>query len=133
MSNPSRSEKQAARIAGGLLFALAAYVVLVSVLSLLGYREAQPSLAGIILLAAASIVMPWLASRKRRLSVITSSASLRADATESALCGYMAWIGLAGLGLNAIWAKSWADPVAGLALIPFIVREGWEAIHADRG
>jgi len=131
-SSPSLTEKRAAQIAGGLLFALAAYVVLVSVLSLLGYREAQPSIVGIVLLLLAAMVMPWLASQKRKLAILTSSATLKADAAESALCGYLAWIALAGLVVNAIWGKSWADPVAALALTPLIVREGWEAIHASQ-
>jgi divalent metal cation (Fe/Co/Zn/Cd) transporter len=76
--------------------------------------------------------MPWLASQKRKLSIVPSSAALKADAAESVLCGYMALIALAGLGLNAIWGKSWADPLAALALTPLILREGWEAIHASR-
>ena len=37
------------------------------------------------------------------------SAALKADAVESAVCGYMAWIALAGLEVNAISGKSWAD------------------------
>ncbi len=81
---------------------------------------------------AAALIMPWLAGKKRQLAGITASAALKADAAESALCGYMAWIALAGLVVNAIWGKSWADPVAALALTPLIVREGWEALHSDR-
>ena len=76
--------------------------------------------------------MPWLASRKRKLAVIPSSAALKADAAKSAVCGYMAWIVLAGLVVNAIWNKPWADPVAALALRPLILREGWEAVHSSR-
>ncbi len=91
------NEARAARIAGVLLFALAGLVMLTSVLNLLGYREAQRSLVGIGILLAAAVAMPWLASRKRKLAVVTSSAALKADAAESALCGYMAWIALAGL------------------------------------
>ncbi len=130
-SSPSLSEKRAARIAGGLLFALAAYVALVSVLSLLGYREAQPSIVGVVLLVLAAIVMPWLASQKRKLAILTSSASLKADAVESARCGYLARIALAGLAANVIWGKSWADPAAALALTPLILREGWEAFQTS--
>src|SRR5664280_2224140 len=37
------SERLAARIAGGLLFALAVYVALIATLALLGLREARPS------------------------------------------------------------------------------------------
>jgi len=125
-------EARAARIAGGLLFALAGFVVLSSIVNFWGYREAQRSLVGIGVLVAAAIVMPWLASRKRKLAVVTSSAALKADAAESALCGYMAWIALAGLAINAIWGKSWADPVAALALTPLILREGWIAIHSSK-
>lgn len=124
-------EAQAARIAGGLLFALAGFVVLISTLNFLGYREAQRSLVGIGILLVAAVVMPWLASRKRKLAFVTSSAALKADAEESALCGYMAWIALAGLLVNAIWNKPWADPIAALALTPLILREGWEAIHSS--
>jgi divalent metal cation (Fe/Co/Zn/Cd) transporter len=126
------NEARAARIAGALLFALAAFVVVACVLNFLGYYEARPSLLGIGLLVAAAAVMPWLARRKRQLAVVTSSAALKADAAQSSLCGYLAWIALAGLGANAIWGKSWADPLASLALTPLIVREGWEAIRNAR-
>jgi divalent metal cation (Fe/Co/Zn/Cd) transporter len=129
--SPSRgdqAERQAARIAGGLLFALAAFVALTSILSLLGHVEARPSPIGIALLILAASVMPWLAKQKRRLSAATGSATLRADASESGVCGYLALIALAGLVINAIWRVSWADPVAALALLPLILREGWEAM-----
>jgi divalent metal cation (Fe/Co/Zn/Cd) transporter len=126
------NEARAARIAGVLLFTLAGLVVLTSVLNFLGYREAQRSLVGVGILLAAAVAMPWLASRKRQLAAVTSSAALRADAAQSALCGYMAWIALAGLSINAIWHRSWADPVAALVLVPLIVREGWEAVSSSR-
>jgi divalent metal cation (Fe/Co/Zn/Cd) transporter len=124
-------EARAARIAGGLLFALAGFVVLTSILNFIGYHEARRSLVGIAILLAAAVMMPSLASRKRKLAVVTSSAALKADAAESALCGYMAWIALTGLVINAIWNKRWADPLAALALTPLILREGWEAVHSS--
>jgi hypothetical protein len=34
----------------------------------------------------------WLAKQKRQLSALTNIAALRADAAESALCGYLSWI-----------------------------------------
>ena len=122
------NEKRASRIAGALLFVLAGLVVLTSVLNFLGYHEAQRSLVGIGVLLSAAFAMPWLAARKRKLATITSSAALKADAVESALCGYMAWIALAGLAVNAAWGKSWADPAAALALTPLICMEGWKAV-----
>ena len=123
-----RTEKLAARITGNLLFALAAYVVLVAVLALLGHVEVRPSLLGIVVLIVAAVVMPLLAEQKRRLSALTASAALRADAAESALCGYLSIIALAGLVANAIWGITWADPVAALCLVPLVAREGWQTL-----
>ena len=122
------AEQRAARIAGGLLFVLAAFVGLASALALLGHVEARPSPIGIVVLILAAVVMPWLAKQKRQLSAATASAALRADAAESAVCGYLALIALAGLAINTILGVSWADPIAALALLPLIVREGWEAM-----
>src|SRR6266851_8230344 len=119
-------EERAGRIAGGVLFVLAAFVVTTSVLTLLGRVEARPSLIGISVLGLAALIMSWLAAQKRRLSITTGSAALRADAAESAVCGYLALIALAGLAVNAVWKVSWADPVAALALLPIIIREGWK-------
>jgi divalent metal cation (Fe/Co/Zn/Cd) transporter len=129
--SPSRgnhAEQRAARLAGGLLFVLAVFVALASILTLLGHVEARPSPIGIALLILAAVVMPWLAKQKRELSAITASAALRADAAESAICGYLALIALAGLVVNLVWRVSWADPVAALALLPLILHEGREAM-----
>src|ERR1035438_8268673 len=123
------AEKLAARVAGILLFALAAYVAVTSIKSLLGYGEPKPTFLGIAILIAAAVVMPWLAREKRRLSGVTGSAALRADAAQSALCAYLSLIALAGLAINAIWHVKWADPVAALVVLPLIVWEGREAMR----
>ena len=122
-------EKWAARVAGALLFVLAAFVAVTSVTSLLGYSEPKPTHLGIAILVAAVAVMPWLAKEKRRLSGATGSAALRADAAQSALCAYLSLIALAGLAINAIWHVKWADPLTALAVLPLIVWEGREAMR----
>jgi divalent metal cation (Fe/Co/Zn/Cd) transporter len=123
------AERRSARVAGALLLALAAYVVITSVASLLGYSEPKPTLLGIAILLAAAVIMPWLAKQKRRLSGDIGSAALRADAAQSALCAYLSLIALAGLAINAMWHVKWADPIAALAVLPLIVREGREAMR----
>jgi divalent metal cation (Fe/Co/Zn/Cd) transporter len=130
-SDEGHAEERAARIAGGLLFALAAFVAFTSVLTLLGRVHARPSPIGITLLILAAVFMPWLAKQKRQLSAATGSAALRADASESGVCGYLALIALGGLAVNAIWRVTWADPIAALALLPLIVREGWQAMKGE--
>ncbi len=123
------AERIAARIAGGLLLALAAFVVFASVMSLLGHIEPQTSYLGMAVLVVAAVLMPWLAREKRRLSALTGSAALRADAAESALCAYLSVIALIGLAVHAIWHVTWADPVAALVITPLILFEAREAIR----
>ena len=131
-SNGESAERRTSVIAGVLLLALAALVIGASVITLLGRNEPRPTRLGIAVLVAAAAFMPWLAKKKRSLAAATGSAALRADAAESAACGYLAMIALVGLVLNTVWHLSWADPVAALCLLPFIGREGWEAIRAKR-
>jgi len=126
---PELEERRAARIAGVLLFLLALYVVFVSAMALLGYREPKPTYLGMSLLAAAIILMPWLAREKRRLSYKTASAALRADAAESALCAYLSFVALVGLAFNVFWHIGWADPVAAIVITPLIAWEGRQAMR----
>ena len=117
------------RIAGILLFALAAYVALVSAMALRGHNEPKPSYIGVAVLIAAAVIMPWLARQKRELSATAGSAALRADAAQSSVCAYLSVIALFGLVANLIWHVSWADPCAALAITPLILREGKEAVR----
>jgi divalent metal cation (Fe/Co/Zn/Cd) transporter len=121
-------EHRAARMTGSLLIVLGACVVLVSSISLLGYSEPKPSYFGMAVLLAALLIMPLLAREKRRLSAITGSAALRADSAQSGLCAYLSLIALLGLGVRSVWHIEWADPVAALAIIPFILFEAREAL-----
>src|SRR2546426_650765 len=57
---------------------------------------------------------------------------LRADAHETIVCAWLSATTLLGLGLNAVLGWWWADPVAALAMLPLIVREGIEAWRAER-
>ena len=124
------NEKRAARITGLLLFSLAAFILGSSILALTNPRfRPEPSYLGIALLIAAAIAMPWLASQKRTLAAKTNSGSLKADAVQSSMCAYLAWIALGGLLLNAVFKASWADPAAAVLLLPIILREGWEAMQ----
>src|ERR1700681_4536661 len=52
------SENLAARIAAVLLFMLAAYVAVVSVMTLLGHSEAKTTYLGMAILIAAAAIMP---------------------------------------------------------------------------
>jgi hypothetical protein len=126
---PSLRETTAARLAGALLFALALYIATTSIWNIARGHKPEASVAGIVLLFAAGVIMPMLARAKRQLSVVAHSAALRADAAQSAICAYLSWIALAGLVANAAFGAAWADAVAALCLVPFIVREGAESLR----
>lgn len=89
----------------------------------------RPSLLGIAVLIAAALIMPYLDREKRRLSDLTGSAALRADAAESMICFYLSLVALAGLAVQKLWNVEWADPAAAILLIPLIVREAVEALR----
>jgi divalent metal cation (Fe/Co/Zn/Cd) transporter len=124
-------ERTAGRIVGGVLFALAAYVVLQSLATLILRIEPEPSLVGIGLAIAALVGMPILARIKVGVAESIGSAALKGDAACSVTCAYIAATLLGGLALNALFGWWWADPVAALGIVYFLVREGREAWSGD--
>ncbi len=127
-----RFERGASRVAGGLLLLVAAYVTVDALRRLLGHGpEPAPSVAGMAVTAAALPVMGVLAWAKLRTARAVGSRALRADAFESLSCAWLAAATLTGLVLNGALGWWWADPAAGLALVPLIAREGIEGLRGE--
>ncbi len=124
-------ERKAARVAGYLLFLLSAYVILQAIFGLVTRHAAETSPVGIAIAVIAALGMPFLAKAKLRVADLIGSRSLRADAMETLTCGYLAWVILAGLALNALTHWWWIDCVASLAIVPLLIREGWEAVSGE--
>lgn len=132
--DPARRERVeylAVRIIGGTFLALAAYVTYDSVTTLVKREEPDGSVVGVILLSMSVIVMPLLARAKRRVAGGLGSSALTADATQTTLCAYLSVIALTGVALNTLLGWWWADPAAGLAMVPIIVKEGWEGLRGE--
>jgi divalent metal cation (Fe/Co/Zn/Cd) transporter len=124
-------ETAALRMVGLSFLILAAWVGWDALNSLL-YREGpEESLVGIALAAVSLVVMPLLAREKRRVARGLESRALEADSRQTDLCAYLSAILLVGLGLNAVLGWWWADPVAGLAMVPIIGREGLESLRGE--
>jgi divalent metal cation (Fe/Co/Zn/Cd) transporter len=121
------AEARSARWAGILLLALALYIVVESARRFITRDRPEESLVGIVLMVLSLIVMPLLARAKLRMAQALDSRALRADAQETIVCAWLSLTTLIGLGLNAALGWWWADPVAALAMVPLIVREGLEA------
>lgn len=124
-------KRRAERWAGILLFLLAAIVGFTAVASLIGRVEAETSGPGIGITMAALIVMPVLAWGKRKVSRITNSPALAADAIQSATCAYLAALTLAGLAINAVFHIHWIDSVAALVVLPILFIEGGRAMRGE--
>jgi divalent metal cation (Fe/Co/Zn/Cd) transporter len=129
--DPETREKTALRFIAVSFFALATYVAVDAVLSLLGAGEARPSLIGIALAAASLVIMPVLSLTQRRTGRELGSLSAVADSKQTLLCTYLSAILLVGLMLNSMWGWSWADPVAALGIAAIAVREGINAWRGD--
>ncbi len=112
-------------------FALAAYVVVDSVLAFFGAGEASPSPVGIGLAALSLVVMPFLSWAQRRAGRELGSASAVADSKQTLLCAYLSAVLLAGLLANSLFGWSWADPIAGLVIAGVALREGREAWRGE--
>jgi divalent metal cation (Fe/Co/Zn/Cd) transporter len=124
-----RIERKALKLVGSSLLLLAAYVTGDSVLSLVRREVPERSLPGIALAIASLLAMPLLARAKRRVASALGSSALHADSRQTDICAYLSAILLLGLLLNAAFGWWWADPVAGLAMVPLIAYEGSEALR----
>lgn len=130
-SRRERVEAIALEVVGLLFLALALYVTLDSIRSLVTHEPPRKSLPGILLACASLIVMPLLVRAKRNVARAIGSGALAADAKQTELCTYLSAILLAGLVLNALLGWWWADPLAALIMVPIIVKEGIAALRGE--
>ena len=133
VSEIEQMERRAARIGGYLLYALVVYVIIQSGYGLLHRHSAEVTFIGIGVAIIAALGMPLLAKVKLRVADEIGSKALRADAMETFTCGFLSWVLLAGLITNALLHWWWVDSVGAFALVPFLIKEGKEAIAGDCG
>jgi divalent metal cation (Fe/Co/Zn/Cd) transporter len=127
------AETVASRIAGGLLFALAAYVVIAAGWKLWTQAGQTFSWPGLIVTLLAMPVMYVLARQKITVAEALGSRAMRADAMESVTCGWLSLVVVVGLlaqGLTGTW---WVDSMASLGIVWFLVKEGREAWTGEDG
>ena len=124
-------EQRALRLIALSFFALATYVSIRALLDLAGANEADTSTVGIALATASLMVMPALATAKRRTGQQLGSVTVTADSQQTWLCTYLSAILLVGLVLNATIGWWWADPIAALIIAALAAREGIEAWNGD--
>jgi len=129
--NPSRREeveRTTLRIVGVCFVALALYILYNAGYDLIWHVAPDRSIPGIMIAAVSVVVMPLLASAKRRVAAGIGSRAMMADSRQTDFCTYLSAILLGGLLLNAAFAWWWADAVAALVMVPIIAKEGVESL-----
>jgi divalent metal cation (Fe/Co/Zn/Cd) transporter len=124
---PETIEHRASRIAGALLFALAAYILIAAGWRLWLREDSAFSPPGLIVAALAIPVMYFLVRRKVAIAQQLSSHAMRADAAESIACLWLSFIVVVGQVAELAIGAWWVDPLASLPVLWFVAREAREA------
>ena len=126
-----RAEQRALRFIGVTFLMLAAVVALEGVLSLIRAEGAGDSLSGVVLLGLSVTVMPGLAFWKMRVAAQANLPALAAEAAETFACSYLSLTALVGLLGNILLGWWWLDAVTALLMVPWLAKEGREALKGD--
>lgn len=128
----SSGERKAHKLIGITFFVLAGFILIQSIATLAGFfPEPEQTTVGLILIIASTIMMTILYFQKMAIADKIGSRALRAEAKETLVCDLQDLTVLVGLGANFLLGWWWADPVAALGLIPFLIKEGLEGIGGD--
>jgi divalent metal cation (Fe/Co/Zn/Cd) transporter len=121
-------ELRALRYVGWSFLLLSTYIVVESIRKLWFHEQPNPSPLGILLAILSLIVMPVLARKKFRTAKTLDSAAMVGDSKQTLACSLLSVALLLGLSLNAAFGWWWADPIGGLAMVPWLFKEGQEAL-----
>jgi divalent metal cation (Fe/Co/Zn/Cd) transporter len=127
----TRAESRVRRFVGATFLALAAYVLIQSAWGLWAGDAPEESVVGLALAVVSLVVMPLIAWGKLRAAEAIGSGALRAEAKETLACSYLSFCLLLGLAANAAFGWWWADPLAALLMVPWLIREGLEGFEQD--
>ena len=87
------------------------------------------STLGITILLVSLVVNPILIWYKRKYGKKLDSKELLADSKDTFVCLYQTVAVLSGLLAVRYLNWWWADPVAALLIVPYALKEGWEAFQ----
>ena len=122
-------ERGVAAFVGLTLLVVAFYVAGRCVYNLATESKPSESYVGIGITLASLVVMPLVSRFQHNFALRINSMALEADSRETLVCTYLSAAALLGLAANAALGWWWADPLAGLVLVFFIAREGWEILR----
>ena len=121
--------RHALRMIGIAFLLLALYILGQSAYTLFTQIHPAPSVGGIVWLAATLGAMLLLAWGKKIIGNALNNPVLKTEGKVTLVDALLAGAVLTGLVLNALFGLWWADPLAGLVIVYYGLKEGWHALH----
>ena len=125
-------ERTALRLIGLAFVCLAVYLSAQSVYALASHAEPQTSPVGIAWVLVTFITMLLLAAGKARTGAALGNAVLSSEARVTLVDAVLAGAVLVGLVGDAVLGWWWADPLAGLVIVAYAVKEA-RVLARERG
>lgn len=123
----AQREKAALRLIGAAFFAIALYILVVALRTLILQVKPETSLLGIAWLVFTVLAMVALAQGKQITGTKLNNQVLVTESRVTMVDALLAASILLGLVLHALLGWWWADPLASLVIVFYGVREGRHA------
>jgi Predicted Co/Zn/Cd cation transporters len=124
-----RAEARAERLAGVAFVLIAIYLTVQSIRTLATSGSSDSTTFGIVIAAAALVVLPFLARAKYTLAVRIGSRALRADSILTASGVALSAVTLVSLLLHSAFGWWWVDPIGALVIAAILVWQGVTILH----
>lgn len=125
------AERRAQQLIAVSFYAIAAYIAVEAVRSLVSGDGPDVSWVGIGLSTFTLVTMPPLATAKARVAEALGSSATKSESRQTLLCAYLSAALLVGLGLNALAGWWWADPITALVIAVVAVKEGRDSWRGE--
>jgi divalent metal cation (Fe/Co/Zn/Cd) transporter len=122
-------ERRALRLIAFAFMGLAAYITVQAAVTLLGASHPRHSTVGIAWTAVTCAAMLTLAEAKGRTGRALGNRVLQTEARVTRVDAALAAAVLGGLLLDTALGWWWADPLAGLSIVMYGIREGCNALR----
>ncbi|CAN5344019.1 cation transporter [soil metagenome] len=119
-------QRRALRLIGAAFIALAIYLLVQSAFALITQHHPDGSIGGVVWTAITAVCMFTLATLKTRTGRALGNPVLEAEGHVTFIDGLLAVAVLLGVILNTVFGWWWADPLAGLVIIYYAIREAVE-------
>lgn len=124
-------QRRALRLIGVAFIALAGYLLVQSAVALITQHHPEGSAGGIAWTAVTAACMFTLAALKTRTGRALGNSVLETEGHVTFIDGLLAVTVLLGVTLNTVLGWWWADPLAGLVIVYYAIREAVEIFKPD--